>query len=156
MYHHRCPSFCLPLRCSSRWSWGVPNLARLHFFSALSEAPTSCSSALCQLSYISHMWSTSAPLRTSPGPTSVGLQACFLVGNTDNEANIRESYCCNDDVALEFNWCGVVFFYFPLFPAFNVLVNFGIAITYPTLISLGIVLSVPVNASECLSCCALL
>lgn len=48
---------------------------------------------------------------------------------------------------------GVVFFYFPLLPAFNVLVNFGIAITYPTLISLGIVLSVPVNASECLSCC---
>lgn len=38
-------------------------------------------------------------------------------------------------------------------PAFNILVNFGIAITYPTLISLGIVLSVPVNASECLSCC---
>lgn len=32
--------------------------------------------------------------------------------------------------------------------AFNVLVNFGIAITYPTLISLGIVLSVPVNASK--------
>ncbi|XP_028325130.1 putative thiamine transporter SLC35F3 isoform X1 [Gouania willdenowi] len=30
--------------------------------------------------------------------------------------------------------------------AFNILVNFGIAITYPTLISLGIVLSVPVNA----------
>jgi len=28
------------------------------------------------------------------------------------------------------------------------LVNFGIAITYPKLISLGIVLSVPVNASE--------
>lgn len=69
-----------------------------------------------------------------------------MVGNTDNEANIRESHCCNDDVALEFNWC--VFFYFPLFPAFNLLVNFGIAITYPTLISLGIVLSVPVNASE--------
>lgn len=37
--------------------------------------------------------------------------------------------------------------------AFNILVNFGIAITYPTLISLGIVLSVPANASECLSCC---
>ncbi|XP_053568146.1 putative thiamine transporter SLC35F3 [Bombina bombina] len=30
--------------------------------------------------------------------------------------------------------------------AFNILVNFGIALTYPTLISLGIVLSVPVNA----------
>ncbi|KAK6489349.1 putative thiamine transporter SLC35F3 isoform X1 [Huso huso] len=29
---------------------------------------------------------------------------------------------------------------------FNILVNFGIAVTYPTLISLGIVLSVPVNA----------
>ncbi|KAG8444543.1 hypothetical protein GDO86_009633 [Hymenochirus boettgeri] len=29
---------------------------------------------------------------------------------------------------------------------FNILVNFGIAITYPTLISCGIVLSVPVNA----------
>lgn len=28
------------------------------------------------------------------------------------------------------------------------LVNFGIAVTYPTLISLGIVLSVPVNASK--------
>lgn len=34
------------------------------------------------------------------------------------------------------------------FTAFNILVNFGIAITYPKLISLGIVLSVPVNASE--------
>lgn len=32
--------------------------------------------------------------------------------------------------------------------AFNILMNFGIAITYPTLISLGIVLSVPVNASK--------
>uniref|UniRef100_G1K3K9 Condensin-2 complex subunit H2 n=1 Tax=Xenopus tropicalis TaxID=8364 RepID=G1K3K9_XENTR len=32
------------------------------------------------------------------------------------------------------------------FLAFNILVNFGIAITYPTLISCGIVLSVPVNA----------
>ncbi|KAM4770944.1 LOW QUALITY PROTEIN: solute carrier family 35 member F3 [Rhinophrynus dorsalis] len=30
--------------------------------------------------------------------------------------------------------------------AFNVLLNFGIAITYPTLISFGIILSVPVNA----------
>ncbi|XP_061645490.1 solute carrier family 35 member F3 isoform X3 [Phyllopteryx taeniolatus] len=30
--------------------------------------------------------------------------------------------------------------------AFNILVNFGIAITYPNFISLGIVLSVPVNA----------
>ncbi|RXM37179.1 Solute carrier family 35 member F4 [Acipenser ruthenus] len=30
---------------------------------------------------------------------------------------------------------------------FNILVNFGIAVTYPTLISLGIVLSVPVNAA---------
>lgn len=36
-----------------------------------------------------------------------------------------------------------------LFPtAFNILMNFGIAITYPTFISLGIVLSVPVNASK--------
>lgn len=34
------------------------------------------------------------------------------------------------------------------YTAFNILVNFGIAITYPTLISLGIVLSVPVNASK--------
>lgn len=42
-----------------------------------------------------------------------------------------------------------------LLPAFNILVNFGIAITYPTLISLGIVLSVPVNASKCLSGCIL-
>lgn len=32
--------------------------------------------------------------------------------------------------------------------AFNILLNFGIAITYPTLISLGIVLSVPVNAGK--------
>lgn len=32
--------------------------------------------------------------------------------------------------------------------AFNILMNFGIAITYPTLISLGVVLSVPVNASK--------
>ncbi|PWA25895.1 hypothetical protein CCH79_00001539 [Gambusia affinis] len=38
--------------------------------------------------------------------------------------------------------CGVAALLF----AFNILVNFGIAITYPTLISLGIVLSVPVNA----------
>ncbi|XP_076141183.1 solute carrier family 35 member F3 isoform X2 [Alosa pseudoharengus] len=38
--------------------------------------------------------------------------------------------------------CGVA----GLLLAFNILVNFGIAITYPTLISLGIVLSVPVNA----------
>ncbi|KAL2083027.1 hypothetical protein ACEWY4_020800 [Coilia grayii] len=38
--------------------------------------------------------------------------------------------------------CGVA----ALLLAFNILVNFGIAITYPTLISLGIVLSVPVNA----------
>ncbi len=34
------------------------------------------------------------------------------------------------------------------FTAFNILVNFGIAVTYPKLISLGIVLSIPVNASE--------
>ncbi|ETE72635.1 Solute carrier family 35 member F3, partial [Ophiophagus hannah] len=33
-----------------------------------------------------------------------------------------------------------------LISAFNIILNFGIAITYPTLISLGIVLSVPVNA----------
>lgn len=32
--------------------------------------------------------------------------------------------------------------------AFNVVLNFGIAVTYPTLMSLGIVLSVPVNAGE--------
>ncbi|XP_066553075.1 solute carrier family 35 member F3 isoform X2 [Amia ocellicauda] len=38
--------------------------------------------------------------------------------------------------------CGVAI----LLLTFNILVNFGIAITYPTLISLGIVLSVPVNA----------
>ncbi|XP_059929476.1 solute carrier family 35 member F3 isoform X1 [Gadus macrocephalus] len=38
--------------------------------------------------------------------------------------------------------CGVAGLLF----AFNILVNFGIAVTYPTLISLGIVLSVPVNA----------
>uniref|UniRef100_A0A8C7X1B1 Solute carrier family 35 member F3a n=1 Tax=Oryzias sinensis TaxID=183150 RepID=A0A8C7X1B1_9TELE len=38
--------------------------------------------------------------------------------------------------------CGVAGLLF----AFNILLNFGIAITYPTLISLGIVLSVPVNA----------
>lgn len=37
-----------------------------------------------------------------------------------------------------------------LFTAFNILVNFGIAITYPTLISFGIVLSVPVNACKSL------
>ncbi|XP_054654487.1 putative thiamine transporter SLC35F3 isoform X2 [Dunckerocampus dactyliophorus] len=40
-----------------------------------------------------------------------------------------------------------------LHTAFNVLVNFGIAITYPTLISLGIVLSVPVNAMVDLYTC---
>ncbi|KAJ0066735.1 hypothetical protein NL108_002364, partial [Boleophthalmus pectinirostris] len=39
-------------------------------------------------------------------------------------------------------FCGVSALLF----AFSILVNFGIAITYPTLISLGIVLSVPVNA----------
>lgn len=38
-------------------------------------------------------------------------------------------------------------FFFPS-SAFNILLNFGIAITYPTLISLGIVLSVPVNAGK--------
>ncbi|XP_026872334.1 putative thiamine transporter SLC35F3 isoform X2 [Electrophorus electricus] len=38
--------------------------------------------------------------------------------------------------------CGVA----GLLLAFNILVNFGIAVTYPALISLGIVLSVPVNA----------
>lgn len=37
--------------------------------------------------------------------------------------------------------------------AFNVLMNFGVAITYPTFISLGVVLSVPVNASKPLSPC---
>ncbi|KAJ8346322.1 hypothetical protein AAFF_G00214500 [Aldrovandia affinis] len=37
--------------------------------------------------------------------------------------------------------------------AFNILVNFGIAITYPTLISVGIVLSVPVNAMVDLYTC---
>nr|XP_033794504.1 putative thiamine transporter SLC35F3 isoform X2 [Geotrypetes seraphini] len=40
------------------------------------------------------------------------------------------------------NLCGFAV----LLLTFNILVNFGIAITYPTLISLGIVLSVPVNA----------
>lgn len=44
-------------------------------------------------------------------------------------------------------WC---FFRLLFFTAFNILVNFGIAITYPKLISLGIVLSVPVNASKSL------
>ncbi|KAF1375841.1 hypothetical protein PFLUV_G00224380 [Perca fluviatilis] len=45
--------------------------------------------------------------------------------------------------------CGVAGLQF----AFNVLVNFGIAITYPTLISIGIVLSVPVNAMVDLYTC---
>uniref|UniRef100_A0A8B9H603 Solute carrier family 35 member F3b n=2 Tax=Astyanax mexicanus TaxID=7994 RepID=A0A8B9H603_ASTMX len=45
--------------------------------------------------------------------------------------------------------CGVA----ALLLAFNILVNFGIAITYPTLISLGIVLSVPVNAMVDLYTC---
>ncbi|XP_008428098.1 putative thiamine transporter SLC35F3 isoform X4 [Poecilia reticulata] len=45
--------------------------------------------------------------------------------------------------------CGVAALLF----AFNILVNFGIAITYPTLISLGIVLSVPVNAMVDLYTC---
>lgn len=49
------------------------------------------------------------------------------------------------DTILSFKWFDNL-----LLPtAFNILVNFGIAITYPTLISLGIVLSVPVNASKC-------
>ncbi|KAL6466340.1 hypothetical protein MHYP_G00241440 [Metynnis hypsauchen] len=47
------------------------------------------------------------------------------------------------------NLCGVA----ALLLAFNILVNFGIAITYPTLISLGIVLSVPVNAMVDLYTC---
>ncbi|XP_018580548.1 putative thiamine transporter SLC35F3 isoform X1 [Scleropages formosus] len=47
------------------------------------------------------------------------------------------------------NLCGVA----SLLLAFNLLVNFGIAITYPTLISLGIVLSVPVNAMVDLYTC---
>ncbi|XP_031158899.1 putative thiamine transporter SLC35F3 isoform X3 [Sander lucioperca] len=45
--------------------------------------------------------------------------------------------------------CGVAGLQF----AFNVLVNFGIAITYPTFISIGIVLSVPVNAMVDLYTC---
>lgn len=45
------------------------------------------------------------------------------------------------------HWCSNSFFYF-FSTAFNILLNFGIAITYPTLISLGIVLSVPVNACK--------
>lgn len=45
--------------------------------------------------------------------------------------------------------CGVAGLLF----VFNILVNFGIAITYPTLISLGIVLSVPVNAMMDLYTC---
>ncbi|XP_048865480.1 putative thiamine transporter SLC35F3 isoform X3 [Brienomyrus brachyistius] len=45
--------------------------------------------------------------------------------------------------------CGVA----GLLLAFNILVNFGIAVTYPTLISLGIVLSVPVNAMVDLYTC---
>lgn len=32
--------------------------------------------------------------------------------------------------------------------AFNIVLNFGIAVTYPTLMSLGIVFSVPVNAGK--------
>lgn len=32
--------------------------------------------------------------------------------------------------------------------AFNIVLNFGIAVTYPTLMSVGIVLSVPVNAGK--------
>ncbi|KAK5882281.1 hypothetical protein CesoFtcFv8_020883 [Champsocephalus esox] len=46
-------------------------------------------------------------------------------------------------------FCGVAGLMF----AFNVLLNFGVAITYPTLISLGIVLSVPVNAMVDLYTC---
>ncbi|XP_046885554.1 putative thiamine transporter SLC35F3 [Hypomesus transpacificus] len=45
--------------------------------------------------------------------------------------------------------CGVA----GLLLAFNLLVNFGIAVTSPTLISLGIVLSVPVNAMVDLYTC---
>ncbi|XP_076866983.1 solute carrier family 35 member F3 isoform X2 [Brachyhypopomus gauderio] len=45
--------------------------------------------------------------------------------------------------------CGVA----ALLLAFNILVNFGIAVTYPTLISVGIVLSVPVNAMVDLYTC---
>lgn len=37
--------------------------------------------------------------------------------------------------------------------AFNIVLNFGIAVTYPTLMSLGIVLSVPVNAGRCAWLC---
>ncbi|XP_019902455.1 putative thiamine transporter SLC35F3 isoform X3 [Esox lucius] len=45
--------------------------------------------------------------------------------------------------------CGVAGLNF----AFNILVNFGVAVTYPTSISLGIVLSVPVNAMVDLYTC---
>ncbi|KAJ8284608.1 hypothetical protein COCON_G00034580 [Conger conger] len=45
--------------------------------------------------------------------------------------------------------CGVA----GLLLAFNLLVNFGVAITYPTLISLGVILSVPVNALVDLHTC---
>lgn len=76
LHHH---SSLFILRCSSRWSWAVPNSERLHSFWASSGAQTLFSSALCQSSCISHGWSTSTLLQTSPGLTSVELQACSSV-----------------------------------------------------------------------------
>uniref|UniRef100_A0A8C3FE62 Solute carrier family 35 member F3 n=1 Tax=Chrysemys picta bellii TaxID=8478 RepID=A0A8C3FE62_CHRPI len=54
----------------------------------------------------------------------------------------KVEYWSSFDVIPWGNLCGFSI----LLLTFNILLNFGIAITYPTLISLGIVLSVPVNA----------
>ncbi|NXW07640.1 S35F4 protein, partial [Fregetta grallaria] len=54
----------------------------------------------------------------------------------------KVEYWSSFDIVPWGNLCGFSI----LLLTFNILLNFGIAITYPTLISLGIVLSVPVNA----------
>uniref|UniRef100_A0A8C5UH44 Solute carrier family 35 member F3 n=1 Tax=Malurus cyaneus samueli TaxID=2593467 RepID=A0A8C5UH44_9PASS len=54
----------------------------------------------------------------------------------------KVEYWSSFDIIPWGNLCGFSI----LLLTFNILLNFGIAITYPTLISLGIVLSVPVNA----------
>ncbi|RMC12748.1 hypothetical protein DUI87_10273 [Hirundo rustica rustica] len=54
----------------------------------------------------------------------------------------KVEYWSSFDIIPWGNLCGFSI----LLLTFNILLNFGIAVTYPTLISLGIVLSVPVNA----------
>lgn len=48
------------------------------------------------------------------------------------------------------SWSCITLIFLFFISAFNIVLNFGIAVTYPTLMSLGIVLSVPVNAGKLL------